>query len=219
MGIAPAWTLNHGASLHTLLNRLNIPLACALLCIGVMIMVTARRHHRVIVVLLSAALGWYLALAIKHYSPAGSIICAAGGTLAGLLLLGIMRLVWVLVSAIVGALFGALVWHSLQAAPQLWWIAAALGFITLGFLASILFQKLMIVACTLLGSAFAVAGGAALLVHLGSATQIHQVLGPGSQWSMHLLAAIIIASLASLVLQALEYQHGKTPSRKDMQDP
>ncbi len=186
------------------LMHITLPVGLVLLIVGLVMMIAAPRHHKVIVVLLSAAVGWYGALSLAHTSPATAIIYAAVGTLAGLLLLGIMRLAVVLASATVGALVGSAVWSTLQRPPDFWWIAAAAGFIVLGLTASLLYDRAIILVCTMLGACSAVVGAAVIMVHSGYAPQIRQICGTQVQWPSRLTVAILAVTLISLLLQLLD---------------
>jgi hypothetical protein len=204
---------NPGGAIPPALSHIALPLGLVLLVAGLAMMVASRRHHKVIVVLLSAAVGWYGALSLMHTSPTMAVIYAAVGTLAGLLLLGIMRLAVVLVSAAVGALFGAAVWTTLHSPPDLWWMAAAAGCILLGLVASLLYDRAVILLCTMLGAGCAVVGAGVILLHCGYAKQVQQICGPRSQWPWRLATIILMVSLVSVLLQLLD-----APARDNSKD-
>ena len=192
------------------LAHLSLTVGLVLLIIGLIMMIGAPRHHKAIVVLLSAAFGWYAALSLAHASPVTSIIYAAVGTLAGLLLLGIMRLAVVLSSAAVGAMMGAAIWSTLQRPPDFWWLSAAAGFIILGFAASLLYDRLVIFGCTMLGAGAAVIGAAVVLLHAGYAAQVSRLCGPRTQWPLRLAVAVLAVTLLSLLIQLVD-----TPKQED----
>lgn len=183
------------------LGHISLPIGLMLLVVGLLVMISARRHHKAIVVLLAAAFGWYAALSLAHASPVTAVIYAALGTLAGLILLGIMRLAVVLSSAAVGAMVGAALWNTLRSPPDFWWLAAAAGFIILGVAASLLYDRLVILACTMLGAGSALVGAAVVLLHAGYAEQVSRVCGPKAQWPLRLTVAILALTLVSLLLQ------------------
>lgn len=195
------------------LVHIGLPVGLALLAVGLAMMAASRRHHKAIIVLLSAAIGWYGALSFVHSSPTTAIIYAAVGTLAGLMLLGIMRLAVVLGSATVGALVGAAVWTTLQRPPDFWWMAAAAGFILLGLIASMLYDQVVILFCTILGACSAVVGTGVVLLHYGYAAQVRQICGPKAQWPWRLVGIILIVALVGWLLQLLE-----RPSKDDAKD-
>ena len=205
---SPATARGWSGSIPPLLNHITLSVGLLLLIVGLVILVAARRHHKVIVVLLSAAVGWYGALAFVHSSPTTAIIYAAVGTLAGLLLLGIMRLIVVLSSATVGALFGTALWTTLQRPPDFWWMAAAAGSILLGLIASLLYDRAVILACTMLGACGAIIGAAVVLLHAGYGSQGREICGTRAQWPLRLSVAILIVTLVSVLLQWLDRPSG-----------
>ncbi len=213
-GAANTGTISSGppAVVPAALAHISLPVGLVLLVLGLMMLIGARRHHKAIVVLLSAAFGWYAALSFAHASPVTAIIYAAVGTLAGLLLLGIMRLAVVLSSAAVGAMMGVAIWSTLQRPPDFWWLAAAAGFIILGFTASLLYDRLVIFGCTMLGACGAVLGAAVVLLHAGYTAQVSQLCGPRTQWPLRLAVAVLAVTLLSLLVQLVD-----TPKHEDSQ--
>ena len=114
----------------------------------------------------------------------------------------------VLSSATVGALFGAALWTTLQRPPDFWWMAAAAGFILLGLTASLLYDRAVILACTMLGACGAIIGTAVVLMHAGYAAQVREICGTRAQWPLRLSVAILIVTLVSVLLQWLDRPSG-----------
>ncbi len=172
----------------------------ALIFIGLAFLCSSRRRYRALIMANCAALGWYLAMFLAHWSWIAAATAALIGTVLGVLLVPMMRIALFILGAIAGGAAGVALWHVFKEPPDYRWVPAILGVIVLGVAGLYIFEACAVIICTLEGAVMIVIGTTGLIMRYGTANLRDQFVANVAKQPMNLLAIIIgICCLGILV--------------------
>ncbi len=140
----------------------------ALLIVGLVFLCSARRSYRALIMANCAALGWYLAMFLAHWSWIAGAVAALVGTVLGVLLVPMMRVALFILGAIAGGAAGVALWHVFKQPPDYRWVPAILGVIVLGVAGLYIFEACAVLICTLEGALMIVIGATGLIMRYGT---------------------------------------------------
>jgi len=185
----------------------------ALIFIGLVFLCSARRSYRALIMANCAALGWYLAMFLAHWSWIAGAAAALIGTVLGVLLVPMMRIALFILGAIAGGAAGVALWHVFKEPPDYRWVPAILGVIVLGVAGLYIFEACAVIICTLEGAVMIVIGATGLIMRYGTANLRNQFVANVAKQPMNLLAIIIgiccLGILAQLAWAAHENEKEK----------
>ncbi|MGC8624607.1 MAG: hypothetical protein ACP5VQ_05020 [Phycisphaerae bacterium] len=201
----PAITIEHFAARYAVLlqswSQLLWLWDLALLLLGFVFLFTARRTYRTLIMANCAALGWYLAMFLAHWSWIAGAVAALIGTVLGVLLVPMMRIALFILGAIAGGAVGVALWHVYKQSPDYRWVPAMLGVIVLGIAGLYIFDIMAVLFCTLEGSILIVIGATGLILRYGTANLRHAYAVKISSHPINLLAVIIGITCIGLLVQ------------------
>ncbi len=181
-----------------------------LLVLGLIFLFSARRGYRALIMANCAALGWYLAMFLAHWSWIAGAAAALIGTVLGVLLVPLMRVALFIVGAITGGAVGIALWHVFKQPPDYRWVPAILGVIVLGIAGLYIFEASAVLICTLEGSVLVVVGAIGWVLHYGPQHWRQWVLANISKQPVNLFAVVIgITCIGMLVQMSLYARDGK----------
>lgn len=197
----------------------NILVAMLAAILGGIYLLTGWRLFKWLVILnalvLGMLVGLYLGTRIQRYPHMDVILALVGGILAAAMAWPLMKGAVSLMGALIGAVVGAgLWWHVARAmgniaAEDLAWVGAIIGFITLGLLAFIVFQFVVIAFTALQGALMLVSGALSLaLRHEPFRAPVLSAL----RENVYLLPLLVLvpAALGAIYQQA---KYGKKPAK------
>ncbi len=201
----PAVTIQHFAARSAVLlqswSQLLWLWDIALLALGLVFLFTARRGYRALIMVNCAALGWYLAMFLAHWSWIAGAVAALIGTVLGVLLVPMMRIALFILGAIAGGAVGVALWHVFKQSPDYRWVPAILGVIVLGIAGLYIFEIIAVLFCTLEGSIMVVMGTSGLVLRYGTAHIRHAYAANIVGHPVNLLAVIIGLTCVGLLVQ------------------
>ena len=172
----------------------------ALNFIGLVFICSARRSYRALIMANCAALGWYLAMFLAHWSWIAGATAALIGTVLGVLLVPMMRIALFILGAIAGGAAGVALWHVFKEPPDYRWVPAILGVIVLGVAGLYIFEACAVIICTLEGAVMIVIGTTGLIMRYATASLRKEFVANVAKQPINLLAIIIgICCLGILV--------------------
>ena len=172
----------------------------ALLLLGLIFLCSARRSYRALIMANCAALGWYLAMFLAHWSWIAGAVAALVGTVLGVLLVPMMRVALFILGAIAGGAAGVALWHVFKQPPDYRWVPAILGVIVLGVAGLYVFEACAVLICTLEGAMMIVIGTTGLIMRYGTTNLRDKFVANVAKQPINLLAIIIgICCLGILV--------------------
>ena len=163
----------------------------ALIFIGLAFLCSSRRRYRALIMANCAALGWYLAMFLAHWSWIAAATAALIGTVLGVLLVPMMRIALFILGAIAGGAAGVALWHVFKEPPDYRWVPAILGVIVLGVAGLYIFEACAVIICTLEGAVMIVIGATGLIMRYGTANLRNQFVANVAKQPMNLLAIIV----------------------------
>jgi hypothetical protein len=196
-----------------ILRQIHLPWDAVLVVIGVLILITAWRSYKAIIMANCAAIGWYIGMYMVHWSPLATAAAALGGTLVGLLLVPVMRVAAIVTGAILGCAVGMALWSMYHQPVDFRWVAGAAGVLVLGVAGLYLFQVGVIIVCTIEGAIFAVMGGVGLLLRIGPPAWKPELMNHVVDNSMNLGA--LVFSLTCLGLLCEYWQFARAERRRE----
>lgn len=193
-----------GSPVH-IVREIYLPWDAVLVVIGALILFTAWRSHRAVIMANCAAVGWYIGMYLVHWSLLATIAAALGGTLIGLFLVPLMRVAAIVAGAVTGCMAGLALWSIYHQPPDYRWIAAAIGLLILAVAGLYLFTVGVIVFCTLEGAVLAVLGSLGLLLNVGPSEWKPQLNRDIFHNPMNSIALIVGLSCLGLLFQYWRY--------------
>lgn len=183
----------------------------ALLLLGWIFVFSARRSYRALIMANCAALGWYLAMFLAHWSWIAGAAAALIGTVIGVLLVPMMRIALFILGALAGGAVGVALWHVFKQPPDYQWVPAVLGVIVLGIAGLYVFEISAVLICTLEGAIMVVMGATGLILRYGSTNMRQAYVANIAEQPINLLAVIIgIMCIGVLVQMALSSHSEET---------
>jgi hypothetical protein len=195
--------------------------AVLLLAVGLVYLLYGWKVFKMLVILNAAMIGIALGAMIGRGSPTTpnlpTFTGIAGGLLLGVAAWPLMKYAVSLMGALVGSLVGYGLWRYIADAAgqvtlsQYAWAGALLGLVTLGMLAFVIFQITVMIFTSIQGTAMAVSGVLALLLHYPS---IRLDLQNSLTTEMHLLPLLIaVPSAIGFIFQDAAFTK-KTKKKK-----
>ncbi len=181
----------------------------ALNIIGLIYLCSARRAYRALIMANCAALGWYLAMFLGHWSWIAGTAAALVGTVLGALLVPMMRVALLLLGAVAGGAAGVALWHVFKEPPDYRWVPAILGVIVLGVAGLYIFEACAVMICTLEGAVMIVIGTTGLIMRYGTAHLRDQYVLNVARQPINLLAIIIGLCCLGILAQSAWAAHDK----------
>ncbi len=181
----------------------------ALLILGMIFLFSARRSYRALIMANCAALGWYMAMFLAHWSWIAGATAALVGTVLGMLLVPMMRVALLIVGAVAGGAAGVALWHVFKQPPDYRWVPAILGVIVLGVAGLYIFEICAVLICTLEGALMVVIGITGLLMRYGPPKLRDAYVANVAKQPMNLLAVIIGIVCLGLLVQLAYASHNR----------
>ncbi len=181
----------------------------ALLILGLVFLSCARRSYRTLIMANCAALGWYLAMFLAHWSWIAGAVAALVGTVLGVLLVPMMRVALFILGAIAGGAAGVALWHVFKEPPDYRWVPAILGVIVLGVAGLYIFEACAVLICTLEGALMIVIGATGLIMRYGTANLRDAFVANVAKQPTNLLAIIIGICCVGILVQLAWAAHEK----------
>ena len=181
----------------------------ALLFLGLIFLCSARRSYRALIMANCAALGWYLAMFLAHWSWIAGAVAALAGTVLGVLLVPMMRVALFILGAIAGGAAGVALWHVFKEPPDYRWVPAILGVIVLGVAGLYIFEACAVLICTLEGAMMIVIGVTGLIMRYGTANLRDKFVANVAKQPINLLAIIIGICCLGILVQLAWAAHEK----------
>jgi hypothetical protein len=186
----------------------------ALLIPGLIFLFSARRSYRTLIMANCAAMGWYLAMFLAHWSWIAGAAAALVGTVLGVLLVPMMRAALFIVGAVAGGAAGVALWHVFKQPPDYRWVPAILGVIVLGVAGLYIFEICAVLICTLEGALMIVISITGLMMRYAPPKLRDAYVVNVAKQPMNLLAVIIgivcLGLLVQLAFSAHEKEKEKT---------
>lgn len=187
----------------------------ALLLLGLIFIFSARRSYRALIMANCAALGWYLAMFLAHWSWIAGAAAALIGTVIGVLLVPMMRMALFILGALAGGAVGVALWHVFKQPPDYQWVPAVLGVIVLGIAGLYVFEISAVLICTLEGAIMVVMGATGLILRYGTRNMRQAYLANIARQPINLLAVIIgimcIGVLVQMAFSARSEEKSSVP--------
>ena len=181
----------------------------ALICIGLVFLCSARRSYRAFIMANCAALGWYLAMFLAHWSWIAGATAALIGTVLGVLLVPMLRLALFVLGAIAGGAAGVALWHVFKQPPDYRWVPAILGVLVLGVAGLYIFEACAVIICTLEGAVMIVIGSSGMIMRYGTANIRDQFIAHVAKQPVNLMAIIIGLCCLGILVQLAWAAHDK----------
>ena len=181
----------------------------ALLILGLAFLCSARRSYRALIMANCAALGWYLAMFLAHWSWIAGAVAAMVGTVLGVLLVPMMRVALFILGAVAGGAAGVALWHVFKEPPDYRWVPAILGVIVLGVAGLYIFEAFAVLICTLEGALMIVIGTTGLIMRYGTANLRNAFVANVAKQPTNLLAIIIGICCVGILMQLAWAAHEK----------
>ena len=185
----------------------------ALLFLGLIFLCSARRSYRALIMANCAALGWYLAMFLAHWSMIAGAVTALVGTVLGVLLVPMMRVALFILGAIAGGAAGVALWHVFKQPPDYRWVPAILGVIVLGVAGLYIFEACAVLICTLEGAVLVVIGATGLIMRYSPANLRDKFVANVAKQPMNMLAIIMGICCVGILVQLAWAAHEKEKAR------